>query len=197
MGNVAKRHQAEHTQLSARGEAQAAAVGERLAALQPTHLLSSDLKRAVETARVIGAQCDLVPEVDALFRELGRPRHLHGHYHRSPASLWFYARWYLGWHDAAQGESYRALRQRIQTAQAHLRTYPSDARIVLVTHSVFMNLMLAHLCREAALWPHQALRTFAGVLTTPNTHMVRLQHEPPTDSAATTCAWRVGAPLEL
>lgn len=195
-GNVAKRHQAEHTQLSTRGEAQAEAVAAQLVALQPTHLLTSDLKRAIETARIIGERCDLVPEVDALYRELGRPRHLHGRYHRSPASLWFYARWYVGWHDETDGETYQALRTRIGAAQARLGEYPPESRIVLVTHSVFMNLFVSHLCRQTALWPHQALRAFSGVLTTPNTHVVRLLHEPGGEAARGPCQWRVGAPLE-
>ena len=58
------------TALDDRGRAQAQAVAPALAALQPVVLLSSDLSRAVDTARPVAQATGLAPVVDARLREL-------------------------------------------------------------------------------------------------------------------------------
>ncbi len=58
------------TALSARGVAQAQAAGPALAGLNPTHLVSSDLTRARETARAVGRAIGLPVETDERFREI-------------------------------------------------------------------------------------------------------------------------------
>lgn len=191
-GNVAHRHQADETPLSSLGRRQAEHAAETIAALEPTHLVSSSLVRAIETATVIGDRCDLIPETNPAFVELARPSHMFGHYHRSFKSLWFYLQWYLGSDAAvtAGGESYETLRERFSVAKAHLREYPTDARVVVVTHSVFMTLFEAHLCRERPLTPWQAGAHFLRILRMPNTHIrpVWFDHEAPPEQ----CAWRAG-----
>lgn len=193
-GNLAHRHQATKTRLTKAGEAAAIAAGEDIKQYQPTHLLTSNLIRAVETARVLGTACNLVPETDERFVELVRPVELYGHHHRSLRSLFFYARWYFGLTDPKAGESYRALRQRFQAVQEYLATYPKDARIVVVSHAVFINLFAAHLCSSKPLWLWQAARTFLQILRMPNLHVVSIQFDP--DSKQTECAWSVDRPLE-
>ncbi len=95
-GNVAHRHQAECSELSFVGEQQVKEVAELIKRYEPTHLVTSNMVRAIETARVIGQVCDLMPETDARFVELVKPNYLFGHYHWSIKSLWFYMQWYLG-----------------------------------------------------------------------------------------------------
>ena len=56
--------------LSARGREQAARVAESLAGCEIDRLLCSDLQRALETARAIGAVLSLDPEPTAVLREL-------------------------------------------------------------------------------------------------------------------------------
>ena len=60
--------------LSARGRAQAAALAEQLVPEGIVHLVSSDLARAAQTARILGDAFGLVPALDARLRErdLGR-----------------------------------------------------------------------------------------------------------------------------
>jgi probable phosphoglycerate mutase len=55
--------------LTALGLAQAGRVGPRLVAYRPTALYSSDLGRAIHTARIIGAAIGLTPITDARLRE--------------------------------------------------------------------------------------------------------------------------------
>lgn len=185
-GNVAHRHQAEHTPLSYVGTNQAKQVAEKLCEYEPTHLISSNLVRALETARVIGETCDLVPETSELFIELKRPHFLYGWKHRSPASMWFYFRWYLGWTNG-EGETYAELRQRIEEAKRHLATLPNDSRVVVVTHSVFMSLFVEHMCREHAITPWMAVRTFLWILRMKNTHVEPLLFDGESDKKV--CAW--------
>jgi 2,3-bisphosphoglycerate-dependent phosphoglycerate mutase len=55
--------------LSERGRAQAAAIGSALSSIPFSHAYSSDLQRATETARAIGADRDLTINTDARLRE--------------------------------------------------------------------------------------------------------------------------------
>lgn len=59
--NAARVMQPADTPLSARGLAQAEAVGHRLAGLKPVAVLSSDLPRALQTAQAIVAACGGLP----------------------------------------------------------------------------------------------------------------------------------------
>jgi len=55
--------------LSARGRAQAAALAEQLVSEGIVHLVSSDLARAAQTARILGDAFGIAPELDARLRE--------------------------------------------------------------------------------------------------------------------------------
>ena len=68
--NVERRMQGHFdAELTAEGLAQAAAVAPGIAALGPDRLISSDLRRAVDTATVIGAAVGLDVKVDPRLRE--------------------------------------------------------------------------------------------------------------------------------
>lgn len=190
-GNVAKRHQSETTPLTEKGLEQIKQTALQLKALHPTHLLSSSVLRAVESARYIGEVLDMIPETNAAFAELIRPQFLHGHFHKSLGSLWFYARWYLGMTNVEKegGETYKDLRLRIKAAQAVLAQYPSDSRVVVVSHSVFINFFVAHVCQEKPMTPLQALKRFSKVLSIKNGSVTKVVFDSQTPKG--TCAWRV------
>lgn len=184
-GNVAHRHQAEDTPLTDHGVEQARAVAKKVRELKPTHLVTSPLVRAIETARVIGEEVDMVAETSPQFIELMRPKKMYGHYHKSLRSMFFYANWYLG--RTNTGESYQALRERIAEAKAFFAQYPEDSRIAVVSHSVFINLFLAHLCDENPMTPLQAVKTFSGVLKMKNTELIPLIFNP--EEKEGVCGW--------
>jgi broad specificity phosphatase PhoE len=191
-GNVAMRHQTEHTSLTDLGHEQARQVAEIIRLYQPTHLLTSKYVRAIETSRIIGEVCNLIPETSANFVELLRPQNMYGHHHKSARSVWFYFWWYLGFFGGAteaEGESYRTLRERFKKAQAELATYPNDARVVVVSHAAFIGLFTAHLCQSRALNPFQATRAFYRILTMPNTYITTIYLD--LASSKSKCIWRV------
>jgi len=190
-GNVASRHQAEHTSLTQKGEEQARLVAEKIKALNPTHLLTSNLVRAIETARVIGEACEMIPETNSHFIELMRPNNVYGHHHHSFKSLFYYTQWYFGRDTSAidGGESYASLRKRIEKAKNHLATYPDDARVVVVSHTVFINMFIAHLCNNKPLLPHKAFLIFTGILKMPNTHVIPVRFMNGVETKS--CSWSV------
>jgi 2,3-bisphosphoglycerate-dependent phosphoglycerate mutase len=188
-GNIARRHQVEHSPLTAVGIEQAHAVAEKIKQLAPTHLLTSRLVRAIETARIIGEVNNLEMETNEHFIELIRPGHLYGYHHRSFESFLFYVQWYLGRDGGAGAESYRALRERIKHAKEHLAQYPPDARVVVVSHAAFMGFFIAHLCREQALNLFQAPQTFHKIVTMPNALITKIRYEK--DPQSSSCSWSV------
>jgi probable phosphoglycerate mutase len=190
-GNVAHRHQSDATQLTDEGVRQIERVAKQLAEYAPTHVLSSSLLRAVESARLIGLACNQIPETNHVFAEIDRPKKLHGHFHKSLGSLWFYIRWYFALTNPTKegGESYKALRERIAAAQKVLEAYPPDARIVVVSHSAFINFFLMHLCSKRRLGLVQTFFCFVKILTIPNAAVVRVSFDP--SLPVHTCRWRV------
>jgi probable phosphoglycerate mutase len=187
--NVFRRHQPEDTPLTENGERQAREVAKQISGIKPTHLISSTLVRSLETAREIGKENGLVPETSAHFVELMRPSHLHGHRHTSLPSIWFYIKWCLGRDTGHKddSESYRRVRDRIKRAQDYLSSLPPDARVVVVSHSVFISLFVAHLCRERSLSLWTGIKVFYRMLTMPNTDITVLSFDPRTPYG--TCAW--------
>jgi len=174
--NLAHRHQPEHTPLTIQGRKQAIAAAERLGSVGVTHVVSSPLVRTLQTASLIADQLDMIPSIDHSLVELIRPLTLTGHTHRSWRSMFFYLRWYFGL--TFSGESYSELRQRIKLAQTNLDKLPSDATVVVVSHSVFINVFLAHMCNGRMMHPFKAARTFYNLLHMKNASMVELTYTP-------------------
>lgn len=179
-GNVAHRHQHVDTALTSLGQEQAITAAEQVKKNKPTHLVSSSMVRAIETARVIGTACDLVPETNYRFAELKRPKKLYGNYHRSFRSIVFYAQWYLGINSSylLDGESYRQLRERIEEAKRYIEeSYLPEDSVVIVSHTVFINFFTAHLCKSSRLPLPEALSVFKRVLTMPNAKITEINYD--------------------
>lgn len=192
-GNVAGRHQPDITRLTPRGREQAKAVGIAVKALKPTHFFVSTQVRAVETARLMAESLTLIPETSGVFQELIRPDAVNGHYHRSFKTIGYLVRWYFGGGTAdgsnGEGESYLAFRRRIKDAKQLLATQPDGSRIVVVSHSVFINMFVAHMCREEKLSPRSALKFFMKIFLLKNTGMIHVRFAP--EYVNKECSWRV------
>jgi broad specificity phosphatase PhoE len=195
-GNAAHRHQSDSTGLTTEGVAQAKAVAKVLQTYEPTHLISSPLVRTLETAREIGAEIDLIAETNPVFVEIVRPRHLKGHHFSSFNSMIFYFRWYFGFTNTEKdgGETYQSLRNRVKAAQDFLATYPPDAKVVVVTHSVFINFFLFHLCNPKPVSMFRVPLVFLGILRIPNATVIPIVFD--TNARPGTCAWRRVSPVK-
>jgi probable phosphoglycerate mutase len=188
-GNVAKRHQAEDTPLTFKGEEQVRIAAQKIKDLNPTHIITSNLVRTVDTAKVIGQVCNLVPETSIDLIELKRPKELYGNYHFSLRSLAFYINWYLGRKTKgfSGGETYSELLERIKKVKNKFSELPGDSRVVVVSHSVFMNFFLAHLCDDRKMNPLRAALVFKNMLMMPNAHIIPITHNASVD--VDQCAW--------
>jgi probable phosphoglycerate mutase len=167
--NVVHRHQPVETPLSILGRRQAVLAGERIVAIDPTHIVSSPLVRSLQTASLIANECDMIPSIDYSLVELIRPQSLTGYGHESWRSLFFYMWWYAGLSQT--GESYKQIRDRIAVARANLERLPADSTVVVVSHSVFISLFIAHVCRPHMLSPIGIIKAFIMLKKMPNTGM--------------------------
>lgn len=189
VANRSHRHQPEHTRLTVHGEAQARDVAEELVHLSPTHLIASSQVRAVETAEIITETIDLIPEVNELFCELKRPDSVYGWSHRGARSFCYLFCWYFGWVrgcNDGSGESHAEFRARLLQARDYLATLPEEARVVVVSHSVFMNFFVAHMCQTKRLSLRQAYGVLRAIFATKNTQILHLQYQPRVGQ----CGWQ-------
>jgi broad specificity phosphatase PhoE len=123
--------------LSERGVAQAEAIAKSLAQERADALLSSDLRRAWQTAEIVGRALGLVPRSDARLRELDVGRwagltrseilaldpELLGRFEAEDPSA-----------RAGGGESRAQIRQRVRGAFRSLAEQHRGARLIVVTH---------------------------------------------------------------
>ncbi len=191
-GNRGHRHQPNTTPLNATGEAQAAAVAQKIAAWQPTHLVTSTFVRAIETAEVAATALDLIPSTSSNFTELERPASLYGYPHfglRSIRYMWAWFRARENYCDQARGESYLALIERIGRAKAELEAFPADARVVVFSHSVFISFFVQHVCNQAPLSWWRAGLVFFRIKTLNNSSVTHVRFEP--SDRPDTCAWEL------
>ena len=174
------RHQSDNTDLTQKGLLQATQAAQIIKTKNPTHLISSTMLRALETARIIGLATDLIPETNALFAEVGRPARLNGRLLKSVYSLWFYARWYLGLtrKETEGDETYKLFRDRLKQARELLATYPPEAVVVVVSHSVFINFFIMHMCDNRPIGPIRALLCFVRILVIKNGSITPLSLDP-------------------
>jgi broad specificity phosphatase PhoE len=130
--NAAGRMQGQtaHVPLTDLGHAQAAAAARELAALRPGALISSDLRRAVQTAEHCAAATGLPIRTSPALREQaygvleGRPSR----------ELWDVVDWSDPHWSAEGGESLAQLHERVAGFVGELRAGPPADVVALVTH---------------------------------------------------------------
>lgn len=190
-GNLAHRHQSNDSHLTPAGRVQANLIAKRLKRYKPTHLVSSHLVRAVDTAKAVGIECNLVPEICRYFAEIQRPSQLVGRFHHSYHSIKYYFNWYIGREIKSYtgGESYKMLQERVRLSQEYLEQYPDDAKIVVVSHSFFIQFFLTHLCKNRYIGPLGILLLIHKVFIMKNTGVVKLQYS--RNSPKGVCPWRI------
>lgn len=178
-GNRRHRHQSLSEPLNERGRQQAAAVAQIVSSYQPTHLITSPLVRAKETAAAIATSTGLAPIEQDIFAEILRPTSVRGIHYADPRSLWYMVRWFFsGRHvqsNETLGESYRALVLRIEAAKQFLEQLPEDARVVVVSHSVFINFFVAHICSRKPISLIAAFLRFAKIINLDNSSITHVR----------------------
>jgi broad specificity phosphatase PhoE len=180
-GNVGHRHQHPNTDLNQKGIAQATAVAEQIAALKPTHLVTSTQVRALETARIVARVTGLIPESYPIFEELHQPAVLVGQRILSPHSAFTIIKWFFRIKSAVMhdGETYAQFVTRISEARQFLETYPKDARIVVVSHSIFINFFAEYMRNPKRVNVIRAAIRFLHIMALKNTSITHIRYEKP------------------
>jgi broad specificity phosphatase PhoE len=122
--------QTAHVPLTELGHAQAAAAARELVALRPGVLVSSDLRRAVQTAEHCARATGLAVVTTPALREQGYGE-LEG---RPSRELWDVVDWTDPHWSATGGESLAELHGRVEAFLKNLSTEPPADVIALVTH---------------------------------------------------------------
>ena len=190
-GNVGHRHQHSSTPLNERGRKQAALAAIVIAALKPTHLISSTQRRALETAEIISESCGLIPETYPPFEELHQAKSMVGERLTGLHALLYMGQWFLGSKSASMhdGETFAAFTDRLAQARKHLEDLPSDARVVVVSHSVFINFFLDHMRHQSRMGPLRAIKRFLHILTLKNSSITHISYTKPTNPRHT--SWKI------
>jgi broad specificity phosphatase PhoE len=186
-GNIAQRYQHPDTPLNEQGTAQARAIASTVAALEPTHIITSTYLRALETTRIISADCAAVPETHGDFEELRRPLTMVGGRYVGFMTLVYIVRWFFGL-PTNQGETYQDFLERVLRARAYLESLPKDSRVVVVSHSVFTNIFIEHLCRDTRMNLMHAIQSFSRILKLRNTAIIHLEYSPTKENV---CGWKI------
>lgn len=184
-GNVAHRHQHPETELNEKGKEQVTTAAYELATYNATHIICSTQVRAVQSARIIAEYCGLTPDTHPAFEELKRPDWLVGHRYTSLTTLWYIWKWFFGTKHEG-GETYRDLIERIKAARTHLESLPADAKVIVVSHAVFTNIFLEHLCSDEPMTFWRACVRFWHIMRIRNATIVHIKYEP---SDKKVCPW--------
>lgn len=179
-GNLAARHQHPNTPLNEAGEAGAQHIARILHTKKPTHLVTSNQRRALETARILARVFDIIPLESEAFAELRRPEYLIGERRTGLVTLRYMILWYFGFAPASHhdGETYAALRTRIKEGKTLLETLPNDARVIIVSHSAFITFFLAHLSSDRPVGPLRAVLLLSKMLVMRNTSYIHIRYTP-------------------
>lgn len=178
-GNVARRHQHAETKLNERGIAQAKTVAEIIATKNPTHLIVSTSLRAVQSGAFIADATGLIPETYSPFEELHQPKTLIGERLTGLRAIGYMAKWFLGFKSASMhdGESYLDFVDRLGHARRHLEKLPPDSRVVIVSHSVFINFFTEHMMRPKRMGPIRAGVLFVKLLKMRNSSITHVRYQ--------------------
>ncbi len=185
-GNLARRHQHRDTQLNELGTKQVEAIVGKVSALQPTRVITSTQVRAIETARILTSACQVIPETHIEFEELKNPLWLVGSRYIGLTTFIYVIQWFFG-RPIKDGESYQQFFERIKRARKIIESFDDSEKVVVVSHAVFTNIFIEHLCLDSKMTIWQAVKSFIRILTLQNAKIIHLHYT----SGSNICGWTV------
>lgn len=190
--NLAKRHQAPNEPLSDTGTRDVAKLVRTIQELEPTHLYTSHFTRARQTAHYLSYATGLEAEWIEDVSEIRYPEYMHGKRRHSLSTLWYGIQWFQNAeHLEADpvAESRREFFARVKRAQAFFAAQHTEGdRVVVVSHSFFINAFIVHLCRDEPLAFWRAAPYLKRILMTRNTGITHVRHLP---NADVSCGWQL------
>lgn len=191
--NVKHRHQLPDEPLTAKGIKEMQELSEKLKVFKPTHIICSPYSRAQHSAEIIAHNLGIKSVTRDEFRELRRPVSVYGKRHAGLSSIIYMVRWFISGlihtDDPKNGESYTAFQNRIERARSILESFPNDARIIVVSHAIFINFFVEHACQadKISLW--RTIPQLLKILALKNSGYIQLTYSEKGD--AQVCEWQL------
>jgi broad specificity phosphatase PhoE len=187
-------HQSPNTPLSPKGREQSATVAEHLRAVNPDLLITSEYTRARETAGVIGQCVGLPSQANGLFYEIERPSSLYGKSHFHIETLWYVLGSVLNKKNKSwrykDAENFDDISSRAQRALAYIESLGKEHNsVVVVSHTVFINIMISYMCKNRMLDVRDLLLTFLHIERMKNTDIIHVEFLGRTSDSV--CAWKL------
>lgn len=174
-------HQSPSASLSEKGREQAVTIAEELRPLNPTLLITSEYERTRETAHIIGHMLELTPVVNTLFHEIERPTELYGLSHFNLHTLRYVVLSILNrnrpkWR-MSDAENFSDIQKRIDSALNFLESCEGKHQsIVVVSHTIFINLMLAYMHHERTISLFRLIPYLSLILRMHNGAITHIKH---------------------
>lgn len=177
--------------LSAKGASEVARLVHEIEALAPTHLYTSDFKRARETAHFFGYATKLEPIWSPLIHELYPPDSMHGKSHYGLKSFLYVWAWFFNTlkKEHERVETRHDFVSRVIAARTFFEEHEPEARVVAVTHSIFTSFFVIHLCRDHAIGLREAIPLLFKILRYENSGVTHMRYHH--DAKPGVCAWEV------
>jgi len=158
--------------LTEKGKDQASAVAARFVSIPVDVIIASNYERARETAKTISEKTGAVLRVSELFREIRRPSDIIGKARHEPDPIRIMNEMIQNelisdWHHLDEENLFEAL-NRARAAIDHLCKSPEE-KIIVVTHELFIKIMLAAMASEDDVKAVEFYRTMRYFMIGDNT----------------------------
>lgn len=183
-------HQGPDEPLTDRGREQVARLIEFLRDKEIDTLISSNYKRALETAELVSNALGIPYTIEESVREIGRPMPVYGRHYLSWPSLRYILALYrhrldLLWNNEG-AENLAHIRERVRDARLMVERKPGK-RIAIISHGIFMTMFTETVCYDKPLSLFKFVRGLLGRNHIPNTGILHFVCEKETKKKK--CTW--------
>lgn len=192
--NVRHLLQSPSVPLNVHGYDEARTVGEYLRVVNAGRLVTSSQERALQTARTIGSIIGLTPQPMSMFREIDRPTALIAVSIFNIRTLWYLTlsvlhRNNLKWRYK-DAENFGDIYRRVHAAFTYIESLAEEHKpIIIVSHSVFINLMITYMCHDRILTLRDIVKTLLHINELKNCDVIHAEYVGP--AFGNTCAWEL------
>lgn len=187
-------HQSPNTPLSELGRSMVSTLAEELRGVNPTLLVSSEYTRALESARIISSRTGLTPVTNGLFYEVVRPSKFYSRSLFTVETFWYALLSIVHRNNPTwrycDAENATDVSNRARKALAYIESLRGDHEsVVIVSHKMFINIMIALMCRDRMLDFRGLLTTFFNIGRMKNAGVRHVEYVG--NGSENACNWRV------
>ena len=178
--------------ISAPGAAEVARLVRTIQEFKPTHLYTSHYTRARETAHFLEYATELQATWLEEVSELRVADYMYGKSHYGLHSMFYLLRWYfnlLPEDITDQIETKKEFSNRVFQARDYFAQNHAGDRVVVVSHSIFTNFFIAHLCQDKGVNIFKAAPLLIKILRHENSSISHVRYIGETEKNV--CPWEV------